>query len=117
MRRQGISMPSTIPIAIAPTPTITVNRESLAGVTAATSPVSGPVVAVSVSALVQSIFQIAVLRSSVNTAPGAEVISCGTVSAKVMMKMEAISLSEITCCDPGDGARVGGGAEQPTCVG
>src|SRR6201984_2125073 len=103
MRRQGMSMPSTIPIAIPSAATTPGTRVLEAGATDATRPVSGPVVAVSVSALVQLTLQVAVLRSSVKTAPGAEVISCGTVSENVMVKMEAISLSEITCCDPGDG--------------
>lgn len=110
MRRHGISIPTTMPTAMAIAPTTTVKRVSVAGVTAATRPVVGPVVAVSVSAFVQLTFQIAVLRSSVKTAPGAEVISCGTVNEKVMVKMDAISLSEITCCDPGDGDAIGWGA-------
>src|SRR5260370_29858175 len=78
-------------------------RESWRGATLATSPVSDPVVAVNVCALVQDSFQIAVLRSSVKSAPGADVIWCGTVSANVMTKIDAISSLEMICCCPGDG--------------
>ena len=63
----------------------------------------GPVVAVNVSDFVQSSFQVAVRRSKVKTAPGAEVITRGRLRENVMVKIDAISLFEMTCCEPGDG--------------
>ena len=61
-------------MATSPTPTVTPVLGPWTPV--AEKPAScGPVVAVKVSALVQFTFQIAVLRSNVNNAPGAEVIS------------------------------------------
>ena len=59
-------------------------------------------VAVSVSAFVQRSFQIAVLRSNVNRAPGAEVITCGSVTAKVMVKIACTSSSVRPCCEPAE---------------
>ena len=69
-------MPSRKPTAIATRPTPTVTPVLGPWTPAAEKPAScGPVVAVKVSALVQFSFQIAVLRSSVKRAPGADVIS------------------------------------------
>src|SRR6266849_1653848 len=96
-------MPSRKPAPIAMNATAITRRVSGRAETLATRPVSGPVVAVNVSDLVQCSFQMAVLRSSVNRAPGADVITCGTVRAKVMVKMDATSSSVRTCCDPGEG--------------
>ena len=84
-------------------PTAITSRESCSGDTLATRPASGPEVAVNVSARVQCSLQIAVLRSRVNSAPGAEMITCGTVSANVTLKIDATSSSVITCCEPGEG--------------
>ena len=42
-----------------------------------------------------------------NSAPGADVITWGTVSAKVMEKIDATSSSVMTCCVPGDGDACG----------
>ena len=70
-----MSMPSKNPTAIAMKPTAITRRESCAGETLATRPASDPVVAVSVCAFVQVSFQIAVLRSRVKSAPGADVIT------------------------------------------
>jgi hypothetical protein len=66
------------------------------------------VVAVKVSALVQFTFQIAVLRSSVNSAPGADVISSGSVRAKVTVKIEASSSVLIGDWVLGDGDGIAG---------
>jgi hypothetical protein len=91
-RRLGATWPRTNPTAIA----AKARAIKIAGPgpdpALETNPVKarpGPVVAVSVSALVQDSFQIAVFRSCVNSAPGADVISCGTVNAKVIVKTDA----------------------------
>ena len=84
-------------------PTAITSRESCSGDTLATSPASEPVVAVNVCALVQDSFQMAVLRSSVKSAQGADVITCGTVRVNVITKIDARSWSVMTCCWPGDG--------------
>ena len=57
---------------MAKNPTAISRRASCSGETLATRPASEPVVAVSVSDFVQCSFQIAVLRSRVNSAPGAD---------------------------------------------
>src|SRR5258706_6145421 len=67
------------------------------------SATAGPVVAVSVSAFVHDSFQIAVFRSCVNRAPGADVISCGTVSAKLTVKTDASWSAVSSSWVPGDG--------------
>ena len=110
MLRQGTKAPKRKPRATATKPTAITNRESVpTGATLATSPTSGPVVAVSVCALVQLSFQMAVLRSSVKRAPGADVMTCGTVREKVITNIEATSESEMTCCVPGEGDAIGWG--------
>ena len=91
-------------------PTAMTSRESCSGDTLATRPESGPVVAVRVWALVHDSFQMAVLRSSVNSAPLAEVMTWGVVIEKVMTKIEAISSSVTICCCPGVGDDTGWGA-------
>ena len=50
------------------------------------------------------------MRSSENSAPGAEVTAWGTVSAKVTVNIEASSSSLMTCWDPGDGLGCTAGA-------
>src|SRR6266702_3170756 len=97
------NMPSRKPAPMAMNAMAITRRMSGRAETLATRPASGPVVAVDVSDLVQCSFQMAVLRSSVKRAPGADVITCGTVSAKVMVKMDATSSSVRTCCEPGEG--------------
>ena len=67
------------------------------------SAMAGPVVAVKVCASVRDTFQIAVRRSIVNSAPGAEVISCGTVSEKVTLRIEPNSSGVIVICDRAKG--------------
>jgi len=56
---------------------------------------AGPVVAVSVCACEKDSFQIAVLRSWVNSAPGASVISCGTVSENVIVLLAAVPSASV----------------------
>src|SRR6266704_2006288 len=97
------NMPSRKPAPMAMNAMAITRRMSGRAETLATRPASGPVVAVNVSDLVQCSFQMAVLRSSVKRAPGADVITCGTVSAKVMVNMDATSSSVRTCCEPGEG--------------
>src|ERR1700674_119917 len=77
--------------------------------TSPTRPTLGPVVAVTVCDCVMDSFQIAVFRSSVKSAPGADVISCGTVSENVMVKMEASWSADNGDVDPGDGDDSGAG--------
>src|SRR5437660_7689454 len=67
------------------------------------SVMAGPVVALRVCAWVRDSFQIAVRRSIVNSAPGADAISCGTVSEKVTLRIELNSSGVIVICDPGEG--------------
>src|SRR5438094_332407 len=108
--RQVRNMPSRNPTATAVKPTAITRRASCSGETLATSPTSDPVVAVSVWDFVQDSFQIAVLRSNVKSALGADVITCGSVTANVTMKIDAISSWEIICCSPGAGVAIGVGA-------
>ena len=44
------------------------------------------------------------------SAPGAEVITCGTVSANVTVKIDSSSSWVSTCCSPGGGDGAGEGA-------
>ena len=65
-----------------------------------------PVVAVSVWAWFKESSQTAVLRSWVNSAFGADVISCGTVSENVILMIED-SWSAPIVAEPGDGDGIG----------
>ena len=94
------------PMAIATNPTPITMTELPPGVALAASAASatlGPVVAVNVSGFVMDIFQIAVFRSSVNNAPGAETNSLGTTNENVTAKMEANWSALMGDCQPGDG--------------
>ena len=100
------------PMTIATNPTPITRAELPPGVALAASAASatlGPVVAVNVSGFVMDIFQIAVFRSSVNKAPGAETISLGTTSENVIVKIEANWSALIGDCEPGDGEGRGAG--------
>jgi hypothetical protein len=103
----GRNFPSANPTMIAAIPT-PIGRIGLWPLDPlATAPVRttlGPVVAVSVSAFSHATFQMAVFRSRVKSAPGAEVIWFGTVNEKVTVKMDASSsLVSGDAWDPGDG--------------
>jgi hypothetical protein len=94
------------PMTIATNPTPITMTELPPGVALAASAASatlGPVVAVNVAGFVNDTFQIAVFRSSVNNAPGAETISLGTTSENVTVKIEANWSAVNGDCEPGDG--------------
>src|ERR1700719_3552649 len=103
-RRHGWSIPRSTPTATATAAIPTVSAPLGPCTPVAENPAScGPVVAVKVSAFTQFTFQIAVLRSRVKRAPGAEVISWGSVKAKVIVKIDESSSIVIGDCVPGAG--------------
>src|SRR5207247_5169507 len=110
--RQVRNMPSRNPTAIAMKPTAMATRTSpwTGEMLDTRPPASGPVVAVSVCACSQLSFQIAVLRSSENSAPCADVITCGTVSAKVTVNIDASSSPVSMSWDPREGLGCTAGA-------
>ena len=90
MRDQPITSPPRNPSPTATSTTPTSTAVLIPVIVLAARPMPpGPVVATNVCASTSDSFQMAVLRSAVNRAPSADVISCGRVRANVIVINDA----------------------------